>query len=68
MRKSRPIESHTFAGMEQAVQLQAQAAGEKQAEELTAKLIEPRLSINAATGRMEQDAPLFFGTIHPTLF
>jgi hypothetical protein len=54
--------------METAVTEQAAAAGEYKAEELTAKLLEPRPSINAAAGRMEQDAPLFFGVIQPTLF
>jgi hypothetical protein len=68
MRKPRPVESHTFAGMETAVSQQAQAAGEYTAETLTAKLLEPRPSINAAAGRMEQDAPLFYGVIQPTLF
>jgi hypothetical protein len=68
MRKPRPVESHTFAGMEQAVQLQAQAAGEKQAEELTAKLLEPLGDINHRAGSMENDSPLFFGKVKPTLF
>jgi hypothetical protein len=54
--------------MESDVKLQAEAAAEYQGEELTAKLLEPRPSINAAAGRMEQDAPLFFGVIQPTLF
>jgi hypothetical protein len=67
-RMVKPVESHTFAGMETAVTEQAAAAGEYKAEELTAKLLEPRPSINAAAGRMEQDAPLFFGVIQPTLF
>ena len=67
-RKAKPVESHTFAGMEQAVQLQAQAAGEKQAEELTAKMREPLADINHRTGSMENDSPLFFGKVNPTLF
>lgn len=64
--KRRPVESLTFDGM--AVAHQAEAAAVYSAEELSAKLIEPRQSINAAAGKMEQDSPLFYGTIHRTLF
>jgi hypothetical protein len=63
-----PVHIMTFAGMETAVAGQATAAAEYTAETLTAKLIEARPSINAAAGRMEQDAPLFYGVIQPTLF
>ena len=69
MRKRRPVESHTFAGMETAVELQAAAAGELQAEEMTAKLLEPLGDINSRTGKMERESPLFFGTgNNPSLF
>ena len=68
MRKAKPVQSCTFAGMEAAVSEQAQAAAKLEAETLTARMIEPRPSIDAAAGRMEQDAPLFFGVIQPTLF
>ena len=67
-RKPRPVESHTFAGMETAVTEQAAAAGEYQAEELTAKLREPLGNINHRAGSMENDSPLFFGKVHQTLF
>jgi hypothetical protein len=66
--RRRPVESHTFAGMETAVEEQSKAAAIQTAADLTAKLLEPRPSIDAAAGRMEQDAPLFYGTIHRTLF
>ena len=64
----KPVESHIFAGMETAVEDQAQAAAVYSGEELTKRLLEPRAAIDAKTGRLERDSPLFFGTIHPTLF
>jgi hypothetical protein len=65
----RPVESRTFAGMEEAVTLHSQAAAELQAEELTARLLEPRPTIDRAAGEMERNAPLFYGTgDNPTLF
>ena len=67
-RKPRPVESHTFAGMESDVQLQAEAAAEYQGEELTAKLLEPLGNINHRAGDIERNSPLFFGQVHPTLF
>jgi hypothetical protein len=67
-RNSNPVESHTFAGMETAVELQSKAAGEYQGEELTAKLLEPLGDINHRAGSMENDSPLFFGKVNPTLF
>ena len=66
MRK--PVESHTFAGMADAVAHQAQAAAEYSADELTARLLEPRKSIDGKTQAIENDSPLFFGVINPTLF
>jgi hypothetical protein len=67
-RNSNPVESHTFAGMASAVAHQAEAAGEKQAEELSAKLLEPLGNINHRAGDMESNAPLFFGKVQPVLF
>ena len=67
-KRSKPVESHIFDGMAEAVQLQSEAAGEYQAEELTAKLREPLGNINHRTGSMENDSPLFFGKVNPTLF
>ena len=64
----KPVESHIFAGMETAVEDQAQAAAVYSGEELTKKLVEARPSIDRRTAAMEMDSPLFFGTIHPTLF
>jgi len=67
-RKAKLIQSHTFAGMETAVAQQAEAAAVYQGEELTAKLLEPRPSIDAKAGEMERDSPLFYGKVQPTLF
>lgn len=66
--KPRPVESHVFAGMEQAVEAQAEAAAVQTAAELTARLVEDRPSIDAKAGKMERDSPLFYGIIEPTLF
>lgn len=66
--KSKPVESHIFAGMASAVAHQAQAAEEYQGEELTARLLEPLGDINHRAGDMERDSPLFFGKVQPTLF
>ena len=68
MRKAKPVESRTFAGMEQDVRLQSEAAAVHQAEELSAKLLEPRASIDAKAGEMERTSPLFYGKVEPTLF
>lgn len=67
-RQHKPVESHIFAGMESDVERQAEAAAEYSGQELTAKLLEPMGSIDTKAARMEQDAPLFYGSIHPTLF
>ena len=66
--KSKPVESHIFAGMASAVAHQAEAAEEYQGAELTAKLLEPLGNINHRAGEMESNAPLFFGKVQPTLF
>jgi hypothetical protein len=67
-RTVKPVESHIFEGMETAVAEQAEAAAVQQAAELTAKLIEPRQSIDTKAADIEYNSPLFYGTIHPTLF
>ena len=61
-------EPMTFDGMAGDVAAQAKAADEHQAEELTAKMREPLADINHRTGSMENDSPLFFGKVNPTLF
>ena len=66
--KSSPVESHTFAGMADAVEAQEQAAAVYSAEELSARLLEPRKTIDAKTQAIENDSPLFYGVINPTLF
>jgi hypothetical protein len=67
-RKAKPVESHTFHGMESAVVEQTKAAAEYQGEELTAKLLEPLGNINHRAGEIERNSPLFFGAVQPTLF
>ena len=67
-RTVKPVESHIFAGMETAVEAQAQAAAEYSGEELTKRMLEARPSIDGRTGQMEENAPLFYGKINPTLF
>jgi hypothetical protein len=54
--------------MDTAVEEQSKAAALYTAEELTKRLIEARPSIDVKTRAIETDSPLFFGTIHPTLF
>jgi hypothetical protein len=68
VKRRRPVESHTFAGMETAVSEQSQAAAQYQADELSAKLLEPLGDINHRAGKLERESPLFFGQVHPTLF
>ena len=67
-RMVKPVESHTFAGMETAVELQSQAAAAMQAEELTAEMLKPLADINHRAGELERDSPLFFGKVQPVLF
>lgn len=55
-------QSEVFDGMETAVEEQDQAAAEYSAEELGAKMLEPKADISAKAGRMERDSPLFYGT------
>lgn len=56
-------------GMESADTDRVDAAATAQGDELTAKMREPLRDVSAMTGRMERDAPLFFGTgSNPTLF
>ena len=66
--KSKPVESHIFAGMASAVAHQAEAAEEYQGAELTARLREPLGNINHRAGELERDSPLFFGKVQPVLF
>ena len=63
-----PVHVYTLAGMEGSDQQREEARQLQQAEELTARLIEARPSIDAKAGEMEANSPLFYGTIHPTLF
>lgn len=65
----KPVESQVFAGMDAAVVSQDQAAAVYAGEELTAKLLEPLGDISKRAGRIEREAPLFFGSgDNPGLF
>ena len=64
-----PIHVLALAGMETADTDRETARQLAQAEELTAAMRQPRASISAKAGRMEREAPLFFGTgANPILF
>jgi len=66
---SDPLHTLTLAGMETADADREAARQLAQAEELTAAMRQPRASISAKAGRMEREAPLFFGTgDNPILF
>ena len=68
-RKPKPVQSHTFAGMAQAVIAQELAAAEQAGQELTALMREPKADISKSTGELERESPLFFGTgDNPSLF
>jgi len=58
----RPEDSLSFAGLETCDTDREKALGLAQAEELTALLRSPGRDISARSGRMEREAPLFFGT------
>lgn len=65
----KPEDSLSFSGMEGADRERMEALQLAQAEELTAELRRPLADISEATGKMERDAPLFFGTgSNPGLF
>ena len=64
-----PADSLTFAGLESCDQDRTAALGIAQAEELTAELRRPLGDVSGKAGRMEREAPLFFGSgENPTLF
>jgi hypothetical protein len=50
-----------FPGMEAADQGAEEARQQAQAAELTARLLEPRPSIDKKVGKMERESPLFYG-------
>lgn len=65
----KPADSQVFAGMDGAVTAQDEAAAVYAGEELTAKLLEPLGDISKRAGRIEREAPLFFGSgENPGLF
>lgn len=66
--KAKPVESHTFAGMEDAVREQDAAAGVYTAEELSKEFYQPLGNVSTKTGDMETNSPLFYGKVNPTLF
>ena len=63
------LNSLPLPGMEAADAEREEAAQIAIAEELTTVLRKPLGNIDSATGEMERDSPLFFGTgTNPTLF
>ena len=64
-----PVHIATLPGMEGSDAQREEARQLQQAEELTARLLEARPSIDAQAGRMERESPLFFGQgENPILF
>lgn len=64
-----PIHSLALAGLETCDQDRASALAAQTAEELTAEMRRPLADISGKVGKMERDAPLFFGTgDNPSLF
>jgi len=58
-----------IAGMESMPVERAQARAEAEGQELTAEMKQPGKSISKKAGRIEREAPLFWGTgDNPTLF
>ena len=65
----RPEDSLSLAGMDTADADRETIRQLTQAAELTAKMREPGRNIDARTGQMERESPLFFGSgRNPTLF
>jgi len=65
----KPEDSRSFSGMEGADREREEALAALQARALSAELRRPLADISEATGKMERDAPLFFGTgDNPALF
>ena len=62
MHRPKPVESHTFPGMETAVEEHSAAVAEYSGEQLTAELQKPAADISRKAGEMERESPLFFGT------
>ena len=59
----------TLAGMDSADADREAARQVQQAQDLTAELRRPLADVSAKAGKMEREAPLFFGTgSNPTLF
>jgi hypothetical protein len=64
-----PLHIMTLAGMETADSDRETARQVQQAEDLTAELRRPLGDVSAKAGKMEREAPLFFGRgDNPTLF
>ena len=61
-RPIKPVESHTFPGMETAVEEHSAAVAEYSGEQLTAELQKPAADISQKAGEIERESPLFFGT------
>ena len=68
MKKRSTPPSMTFEGMEPLLAERAEAESLYQTQQLEEEFLKPLGSINTAAAEMEMNSPLFFGTIHPTLF
>ena len=66
--KRRPIESHPLPGMAQMIEALAEHAAAYSGAELTDKMRSPLADVSKMTREIENDSPLFYGTINPTLF
>lgn len=63
------IESHALPGMETSDQDRLEARAVAEGEELTAAMRQLKRDISSMAGRIEREAPLFFGVgENPTLF
>ena len=63
------LQSETLPGMESAPAERETAKGLAQTAELSAELLRPLGNVSKKAGRMEREAPLFFGTgENPLLF
>ena len=66
--KNQPIASFALPGMEAVEQERAAAAAEQQGKDLTEAMLRT-VDISGKSGKMEREAPLFFGTgENPLLF
>jgi hypothetical protein len=61
-------QAQPLPGFEQAIAEQEHAAAELSAEQLADKMREPFADVSKKTRAIENESPLFYGVINPTLF